>query len=54
MLAPSDPHASSQQAGFIADAHGAQRSRLESIAAPAILAAIFLLMTAVILLRSGG
>ncbi|MEI2736778.1 MAG: hypothetical protein V9G24_19705 [Rhodoblastus sp.] len=29
MLAPSDPHASTQQSGFMADSRGALRSRLE-------------------------
>lgn len=54
MLAPFDPHPSTQQSGFMADSRGAMRARLEAVAAPAILAAIFLLMTAVVILRSAG
>ncbi|MFO1133976.1 MAG: hypothetical protein U1E30_01995 [Rhodoblastus sp.] len=52
MLPPSDPHASTQQSGFMADSRGALRSRLESIAAPALLAATFLLMSAFVIIRS--
>lgn len=38
----------------MADSRGATRARLEAVAAPAILAAIFLLMTAVVIVRSIG
>ena len=54
MLAPSDPHASTHHSGFMPDSRGALRARLEAVAAPALLAAIFLLMTAVVLVRSIG
>ncbi len=54
VLAPSDHHPSTQQSGFMADSRGALRARIEAVAAPAILAALFLLMTAVVLLRSAG
>ena len=54
MLAPSNPHASTHHSGFMADSRGALRARLEAVAAPALLAAIFLLMTAVVLVRSIG
>ena len=54
VLAPSNHHSSAQQSGFMADSRGALRARIEAVAAPAILAALFLLMTAVVLMRSGG
>ncbi|MBX3526170.1 MAG: hypothetical protein KF904_08195 [Rhodoblastus sp.] len=54
MLAPSNPPASTHQSGFMADSRGAMRARLQAVAAPALLAAIFLLMTAVVLVRSSG
>jgi len=54
VLAPSHRHPSTHQSGFMADSRGATRARLEAVAAPAILAAIFLLMTAVVIVRSIG
>ena len=54
MLAPSNPPASTHQSGFMADSRGAMRAKLEALAAPALLAAIFLLMTAFVLVRSRG
>lgn len=36
----------------MADSRGALRSRLESVAAPALLAAVFLLMSAFVIFRS--
>ncbi len=53
MLVPSETHPS-PQSGFMADSRGALRARLHAVAAPAILVAIFLLMTAVVIVRSGG
>lgn len=54
MLVPSRSNPSSHHSGFMTDSRGALRARLESIAAPAILVAMFLLMTAVVLVRSAG
>lgn len=54
VLAPSDTHPSTQHNGFMADSRGATRARLEAVAAPTILVAIFLLMTAVVIIRSAG
>lgn len=52
VLAPSDPQTPSPQNGFMADAQGSMRSRLEAVAAPALLATIFLLMSAFVIARS--
>ena len=52
VLAPSDPQAPAPQGGFMANERGAMRSRLEAITTPAILAAIFLLMSGFVIARS--
>ncbi|MCB1536564.1 MAG: hypothetical protein KDJ44_18090 [Rhodoblastus sp.] len=54
MLAPFIPRAVKHHSGFMADSRGAMRAKLEALAAPALLAAIFLLMTAFVLVRSRG
>lgn len=54
VLVPSRSHPSTHHSGFMADSRGAMRARLEAIVAPAILVAMFLLMTAVVIVRSGG
>lgn len=54
VLVPSRSNPSTHHSGFMTDSRGAMRARLESIAAPAILVAMFLLMTAVVLVRSAG